>query len=96
VGKIHLPTFRNALFGLAVVAVCGAFVWGGMAVKGTDKPVLAKTPPHSFVWSDRVPLSKAMLAQWLDRRGAAYRAWAKAHPAAAKKLLKHNQPNLPR
>jgi hypothetical protein len=94
VGKLHLPGFRNALFGVAVIAVCGAFVWGGMAVKSTDKPVLAKTPPHSFVWSDRVPLSKKMLAQWLDRRGARYRAWAKQHPVAAKKLALRNTPNF--
>ena len=95
-GKLHLPTFRNALFGLAVLGVCCAFVWGGMAVASGNKPVLAKTPPHSFVWSDRVPLSKAMLAKWLGRRGAKYRAWAKQHPVAARKLAKRNMPNLPR
>jgi hypothetical protein len=93
VGTLHLPTVKNTLFGLAVVAVCGAFVWGGMAVRSTDKPILKKTPPHSFVWSDRVPLSNAMLTAWLSRRGAKYRAWAKQHPVAARKLAQHNVPN---
>lgn len=92
-GKLHLPTVRNALFGLAVVAVCCAFVWGGLAVKSASKPILTKTHPHSFVWSDRVPLSNAMLTGWLDKRGAKYRAWAKQHPAAARKLARRNVPN---
>jgi hypothetical protein len=84
---------RNLLFGLAVVAVCAAFVGVGVAIKRTDKPILKKTPPHSFVWSDRIPLSESMLSQWLAKRGAKYRRWAKAHPAAAERLLKHNPPN---
>ena len=88
-----LGVVRNVLFGLAVVAICAAFVGVGVAIKRTDKPILKKTPPHSFVWSDRIPLSEKMLSQWLSKRGAKYRAWAKAHPAAAKKLLKHNPPN---
>ena len=92
-GTVHLPKVKNVLFGLAVVAVCGAFVWGGMAVKSANKPILKKTPPHSFVWSDRVPLSNAMLTAWLGRRGAKYRAWAKQHPVAARKLAEHNVPN---
>ena len=89
----HLPKVKNALFGLAVVAVCGAFVWGGMAVKNASKPIPKKTTPHSFVWSDRVPLSDAMLTSWLSRRGAKYRAWAKQHPVAARKLARHNAPD---
>lgn len=92
-GTLHLPNVKNVLFGLAVVAVCGAFVWGGMAVKNADKPILKKTPPHSFVWSDRVPLSNAMLTAWLSRRGAKYRAWAKQHPVAARKLALRNAPD---
>ena len=82
-----LGAVRNVLFGLAVVAVCAAFVGVGVAIKRTDKPILKQTPPHSFVWSDRIPLSEKMLSQWLAKRGAKYRAWAKAHPAAAKRLL---------
>ena len=88
-----LGAVRNVLFGLAVVAVCAAFVGAGVAINRTNKPVLKQTPPHSFVWSDRIPLSKSMLSQWLARRGAKYRAWAKSHPAAAKRLAKHNPPN---
>ena len=89
----HLPKVKNALFGLAVVAVCGAFVWGGMAVKNASKPIPKKPAPHSFVWSDRVPLSDAMLTAWLGQRGAKFRAWAKLHPVAARKLAEHNAPD---
>jgi hypothetical protein len=87
-----LAAVKNILFGIAVVAVCGAFVWVGVQVKNTDKPVnlaISKTP-HSFVWSDRVPLSDAMLKSWLAKRGAKFRAWAVLHPAAARRLARHN------
>jgi hypothetical protein len=92
-GKVALPRIKNVVFGLVVVAVCGAFVWGGMAVQSANKPILKKTPPHSFVWSDRVPLSDAMLTAWLGQRGAKFRAWAKQHPVAARKLAERNVPN---
>jgi hypothetical protein len=85
-------TVRNVLYGFAVVAVCAGLVWIGFQVEKGDKPVtvaVSKTP-HSFVWSDRVPLSNAMLMSWLAGRGAKFRAWAKLHPAAAKRLARHN------
>ena len=43
-------------------------------------------PAQSFGWSDRVPLSRAMLNKWLRERGTTYAAWAKLHPAAAREL----------
>jgi hypothetical protein len=83
---------RNVTYGVAVVAVCCGLVWVGIQIVKTNKPVtvaVSKTP-HSFVWSDRVPLSNAMLKEWLAGRGAKFRAWAKLHPAAAKRLAKNN------
>jgi hypothetical protein len=89
-----LGAVRNVLFGLAVVAVCAAFVGAGIAIKRENRPILKHTPPHSFQWSDRVPLSKTMLSQWLAKRGAKYRAWAKTHPDAAIRLKHHNPPKI--
>ena len=73
-------------------AVCVGFVWGGIQIEKSDKPVTVPVSrtPHSFVWSDRVPLSNAMLQSWLTGRGGKFRAWAKLHPAAAKRLAAHN------
>ena len=88
-----IGALRNVVFGLAVVAVCAAFVGVGVAIKRTDKPIVKHTPAHSFGWSDRIPLSEQMLSQWLAKRGAKYRAWAKAHPKAAVRLAHHNPPN---
>jgi hypothetical protein len=88
-----LGALRNVLFGIAVVAVCAAFIGVGLAIKRADRPVVKHAPAHSFVWSDRIPLSKTMLSQWLAKRGAKYRAWAETHPAAAKRLARHNPPN---
>ena len=90
-----LGALRNVLFGLLVVAVCAAFVGAGVAIKRANKPILKHTPAHSFVWSDRIPLSKTMLSGWLAKRGAKYRAWAKAHPAAAVRLAHKNPPTRP-
>jgi hypothetical protein len=88
-----LGAVRNVLFCLAVVAICAAFVGVGVEIKRASTPIVKHTPPHSFVWSDRIPLSKTMLSQWLSKRGAKYRAWAKQHPAAAVRLTHHNPPN---
>jgi hypothetical protein len=81
---------RNTLYALGVAAVVAALVVIGIEIERTNKPVVAPTTPHSFVWSDRVPLSDAMFKKWLGERGAKFRAWAKLHPDAARRLARKN------
>jgi len=81
---------RNTLYALGVAAVIAAFVVIGLEIARTNKPVAGPVVPHSFVWSDRVPLSEAMFKKWLGERGAKFRAWAKLHPDAARRLARKN------
>ena len=78
-------TLRRLFIGLAAVAVVGAIAWGAIRVMPADKPARS-VPSQSFIWSDRIPLSKAMLTKWLRSHGASYTVWAKRHPAAAERL----------
>jgi hypothetical protein len=81
---------RNTLYALGVAAVVAALVVVGIEIDRTNKPVAGPATPHSFVWSDRVPLSDAMFKKWLAERGAKFRAWAKLHPDAARRLARKN------
>jgi hypothetical protein len=88
---LRAGTPRRMLLGLTVVAAFSAFIWFGRVLVPTYKPASA-VPAQSFVWSDRIPLTRAMLAQWLRTHGASYPVWAKRHPAAAQRLsLKNTQ-----
>jgi hypothetical protein len=82
---------RRIILALAAVAACAAIVYFGRALMPTDAPG-HPLPAQSFGWSDRVPLSRAMLNTWLRERGTTYAAWAKLHPAAAKSLTQKAQP----
>ena len=82
---------RRVIVVLAAAAACAAIVYFGRALMPTDAPG-HPLPAQSFGWSDRVPLSRAMLNKWLRERGTTYAAWAKLHPEAAKSLPQKTQP----
>jgi hypothetical protein len=82
---------RRVLLVLVAAAACAAIVYFGRALMPTDAPG-HPVPAQSFGWSDRVPLSRAMLNKWLRERGTTYAAWAKLHPAAARELAKNTAP----
>lgn len=88
---LRAGTPRRVLLGLAVVVVLGASIWFGRVLMPTYKPT-SPVPAQAFVWSNRIPLTRAMLAQWLNAHGASYAVWAERHPAAAQRLaLKNTQ-----
>src|SRR5687767_3302869 len=39
--------------------------------------------PPALVWGDRVFVSKAQFASWLEERGASYQEWVGRHPGAS-------------
>jgi hypothetical protein len=86
----YLPTgiVHRFLLALSVVAAFTAIVWAGTRAWASDKPAGRAAPAKDFVWGDRVPLTKVMLAQWLRAHGSSYSAWASRHPAAARRLAK--------
>jgi hypothetical protein len=88
--RLVANAMRNTLYALGVAAVIAALIVVGIEIARTNKPVVAPAAPHSFVWSDRVPLSNAMFKKWLGERGAKFRAWAKLHPDAARRLARKN------
>jgi len=78
-------TLRRIFVSLAAAGVLSAVIWSASMFMPADKPV-DPPPAQAFVWSNRIPLTKAMLSQWLHARGANYAAWAKRHPGAAQRL----------
>jgi hypothetical protein len=85
---------RRVVVVFAAAAACAAIVYFGRALMPTDAPG-HPLPAQSFGWSDRVPLSRAMLNKWLRERGTTYAAWAKLHPAAAKELVAETAKTAP-
>jgi hypothetical protein len=85
---------RRVIVLFAAAAACAAIVYFGRALMPTDAPG-HPLPAQSFGWSDRVPLSRAMLNKWLRERGTTYAAWAKLHPAAAKQLVAETSKTAP-
>ena len=85
---MRLPTGigHRLLLALAVAAAFAAIVWVGTRVWVSDKPADRAIPADDFVWGDRVPLTKRMLAQWLRTHGGSYAIWASRHSAAALRL----------
>jgi hypothetical protein len=86
VGRLPTGILYRFLLALSVAAAFSAMVWAGTRAWASDKPAGRSIPAKDFVWGDRVPLSKAMLAQWLRAHGGSYSTWASRHPAAALRL----------
>ncbi len=82
---------RRVIYVLLAAAAFAAIVYFGRALMPSDTPG-HPLPAQSFGWSDRVPLSRAMLNKWLRERGMTYAAWAKLHPAAARELPQKTAP----
>jgi len=83
VGRLPTGIAHRFLLALSVVAAFGAIVWVGTSVGESGKSVVRAVPAKDFVWGDRVPLTKAMLRQWLRAHGGSYSTWANRHPTAA-------------
>lgn len=71
--------------------LAGALALSTMSVLGDDPPK-PRLQPGDVLWGDRYFRSPDTLADWLQTRGASYRAWAKRHPKAAARQENAAQP----